>query len=74
VIASLTRQMENDEKVIALRNNSYGIGFTNKFNYDKSQYVEATYHKEGKIFACSPDEVQTVIDIAQQFTTDAISQ
>lgn len=74
VIASLTRQMENDEKVIAVRNNVYGIGFSNKLNFDKSQYVEATYHKEGKIFSASPNELQAVTDIVKQFTSDALSQ
>jgi hypothetical protein len=74
VIASLTREMENDEKVIALRTNSYGIGFSNKHNYDKSQWVEATYHRQGKIFAMSQEEIQMVIDIATQFTGYAFSE
>jgi hypothetical protein len=73
VILSLTRTMENDESVIALRNNSYGIGFSNKDNYDKSQWVEETYHLEGKIFAVSANEQQAVIDIVKQFTQDALS-
>jgi hypothetical protein len=73
VVASLTRQMENDEKVIALGENSYGIGFTNPLNYDKSQWVEATYKKEGKIFSLSENEQQAVADIAAKFTEDALS-
>lgn len=73
VVLSLTRQMENDMKVIALRNNSYGIGYTNKLNYDKSQWCEATYNRKGKIFALSSNEQQVVVDIANQFTQDALS-
>ncbi len=73
VVASLTRLMENDEKVVALKQNSYGIGFSNKHNFDKSQWVEATYKKKGKIFAVSEAEQQAVIDIANKFTQDALS-
>lgn len=70
VVASLTRQMENDMKVISL-SGGYGIGFSNKHNYDKSQWVEGTYKMKGKIFALSAEEKQAVIDIAQKFT-DAV--
>jgi hypothetical protein len=73
VVASLTRQMENDEKVIAIGENSYGIGFTNSHNYDKSQWVEATYNKKGKIFSLSESEQQAVANIAAKFTEDALS-
>lgn len=71
VIASLTRQMENDEKVIPLGAAHYGIGFSNKHNFDKSQWVEATYQK--KIFSTSEEERDTVIAIAEKFAKDAIS-
>lgn len=73
VILSLTRQMENDMKVIAVKDNSYGIGYTNKHNYDKSQWTEATYKRNGRIFALSAGEQQVVIDIANQFVQDALS-
>lgn len=72
VILSLTRQMENDEKVIAISTNNYGIGFSNKLNYDKSQWTEATYKRQGKIFAASTQELEAVNEIAQKFTDDAI--
>lgn len=73
VVLSLTRQMENDMKVIAIRSNNYGIGYTNKLNYDKSQWCEATYKRKGKIFALSANEQQVIIDIANEFTKDALS-
>ena len=74
VVASLTRQMEKDEKVIELPGkNGYGIGFTNKHNFDKSQWVEATYNKKGKIFALSQQEIDAVNTIAQKFVDDALS-
>lgn len=72
VILSLTRQMENDMKVIAI-GNGYGIGYTNKFNFLKSQYTEATYKMEGKIFSLSAEEKHAVTEIVKKFTADAIS-
>jgi hypothetical protein len=72
VIASLTRQMENDMKVVAIPN-GYGIGYSNRDNYQKSQWVEETYKKEGKIFSLSNEEKDIVIAIAQQHKADAIS-
>ncbi|GEO08773.1 hypothetical protein [Segetibacter aerophilus] len=73
VIASLTRQMENDMKVIAIKSGSYGIGYTNALNYNKSQWVEKTYKQEGRIFSLSPDEVEAVTNIANQYVKDALS-
>ena len=73
VVLSLTRQMENDMKVIPLRSKTYGIGYSNKINFDKSQWCEATYTSEGKIFSLSGDEKQAVNSIVQQFTDNAIS-
>jgi hypothetical protein len=72
VIASLTSQMENDEKVIPIElNKSYGIGFSNSVNFDKSQFVQETYKK--KIFFMSPDEEKQVVDIVENFTKNALS-
>ena len=73
VILSLTRQMENDMKVVAIKSGSYGIGFSNKLNFDKSQWCEKTYKKEGKIYALSSEEVDAVNLIVQKFVKDAIS-
>lgn len=44
VVASLTRQMENDESVVQT-GNGYGIGFLNPLNYQKALWVEETYKK-----------------------------
>lgn len=71
VIASLTRQLELDEKVIVIPK-GYGIGFSNSLNYNKSQWVEATYNRQGKIFAMSDNEVKAVTDISQKFVDDAL--
>jgi hypothetical protein len=73
VILSLTRQMENDMKVISLKTGSYGIGFSNKLNYDKSQWCEKTYKKEGKIYALSNEEVDAANLIVENFVKDAVS-
>ena len=45
VVGSLTREMENDMKVIAENDDVY-IGFSNEHNYDKSQWLEETYKKD----------------------------
>lgn len=73
VVLSLTRQMENDMKVVAIKSNSYGIGYTDKHNYDKSQWNEATYRRRGKIFSLSTSEQQVVTDIANEFVNNALS-
>ena len=59
VIISLTRQLENDWAVVAT-SKGYGVGFNNSHNFDKSQWVEATYKK--KIFAMTSSERQMVTD------------
>ena len=40
VILSLTGQMENDFKVVALSATRYGLGFSNSFNADKADWAE----------------------------------
>lgn len=44
VVASLTRQMENDTSVIQT-GNGYGIGYLNPLNFKKALWVEETYNK-----------------------------
>ena len=66
VILSLTRQMENDMKVITVKSGYYGIGFSNKLNFDKSQWCEKTYKKEGKIYALSSEEIEAVNSIVEK--------
>jgi hypothetical protein len=72
VVASLTRQMENDMKVIATGPNSYGIGYSNKHNFDKSQWVEATYKMKDRIFSLSPTEITAINLIVKKFVDNAI--
>lgn len=69
VIISLTRQLENDWSVVD-NGNSYGIGFKNKHNFDKSQWVEATYKK--KIFSLSPSEKEYAQKRFQELLSDAL--
>lgn len=57
VILSLTGQMENDWSVIALGNQSYGLGYKNSLNADKANWNEDRY---GKIFALTKDELKQV--------------
>lgn len=67
VIASLTRQMENDMVVVATQK-GYGIGYNNSENYKKAGYVEATYKKP--IFKVSPREKEMLIRTAQEVIRD----
>ena len=74
VIASLTRQMENDmaacETDPIKTESGYGIGYKNPFNFDKSQWVEQTYEKP--IWKLTQSEEQLAADIAQKFTKNAL--
>ena len=67
VVASLTRQMENDMVVVATAK-GYGIGYNNSENYKKAGYVEATYKKP--IFKVSPREREMLIRTAQEVIRD----
>lgn len=71
VIVSLTRQLENDEKVIAIRSAVYGIGFTNTLNFQKSQWVEAAYKK--KIYSLTVEEKALVKEVFQKFVSDTLN-
>ena len=62
VVISLTRQMENDFKVIAT-DKGYGLGYSNEENVKKVGYVEATYGE--KIFALTDAEIETAIGVAK---------
>ena len=65
VIASLTRQMENDMKVVAT-SDGYGIGYSNDLNFAKVGYLENTYKKE--IFNLTPSEKEMAVAIAEEET------
>ena len=54
VILQLTQQMRNDWSVI-IKGKDLGLGFKNKFNFDKSLFVEKTYKKP--IFKHTPQEL-----------------
>jgi hypothetical protein len=61
VILSLTGQMENDWKVVAIQN-GYGLGFSNSFNADKAKWAQERF---GTIYQLTPEErkqVQLIIN------------
>ncbi|MEX6689225.1 hypothetical protein QTN47_17075 [Danxiaibacter flavus] len=64
VILSLTRQMENDEVAVPIDERSYGIGFNNEHNYNKSQWNEATYDK--KIWNLTEQEKELARNAAEE--------
>lgn len=73
VIASLTRQMENDMTSGAIKTGKgYGIGFKNDFNFKKARWVEDTYDK--KIFSLTQSEKEKVKIIAEDFIHRSIQR
>lgn len=64
VVASLTRQLENDY-ITEPTENGYGIGFSNPFNKEKSDHVEETYKK--KIWETTDKENALIVEIATNY-------
>lgn len=70
IIVSLTRQLENDWHVIPTAR-GYGIGFLNKFNYDKAGYVESI--KKRVIFKMTEQEKEYAVNKLQELVRDALN-
>lgn len=70
VIVSLTRQLENDWSVVATTK-GYGVGFKNKLNLQKAEWVEAVKKKE--IFSLSKQEVKYATDFINDLVREALS-
>ncbi len=70
VVASLTRQMENDLSVLP-SGTGYGIGYNNPDNFKKSQYVEKTYKK--KIWNATTEEKTIGLKAAETFVSDFLN-
>lgn len=64
VVLSLTRQMENDFSIVAV-GKSYGLGFKNSLNYDKSIWCEETYNKA--IYKLTLAEKELAVNTAKSF-------
>ena len=64
VILSLTGQMENDYKVIALSDTEYALGFDNQLNADKADWAEERF---GKVYTLTQEELDGVRAIVQDF-------
>ena len=69
MIFSLTRQMENDWSVIATQA-GYGIGFKNKFNWQKKEWLE---EMKGKVFSLTTEENKYASDFLNFMTNKALS-
>ena len=63
VIASLTRQMENDFSAVE-DGNRIGLGFKNKTNFEKATYIEGMYPGT---YLLSTDEERVVTDVINDF-------
>lgn len=69
VVASLTREMENDMKVIIGKNDTF-IGFSNEHNYNKSQWVEDAYKKD--IWDLTVEEDAMVDELVNDFVDNML--
>jgi len=69
VVFSLTGQMENDYKVIAISNTEYGLGFDNPDDADKSVWLAERFGND--IWALSESELVQVDAIIQDFVNNA---
>lgn len=56
-----TDQMQMDYGLMFLGNNTYGFGFTNKLNFDKSQWLQDKYDKD--IFELSNSEQEILANV-----------
>lgn len=70
VVISLTRQLENDYGVEPTER-GYGIGFKNKHNYDKSQWVQQLYRK--RIFDLTESEIEYAHNYIRQLVVDQLN-
>lgn len=70
VVASLTRQMENDLSVLPV-GKGYGIGYNNPHNYEKSQWVEETYKKD--IWELTKEERELAVKVANEFVNQTLA-
>lgn len=64
VILSLTRQMEGDYTIVEISNTEYGLGFSNPINAKKANWSEERF---GKVYALTPQELEGVRAIVQEF-------
>lgn len=65
VILSATRQMETDFSVVADGSGGYGLGFKNKINFDKANWMEALFDKV--IYALTEEEVKIATEAANTY-------
>lgn len=71
VVVSFERQLEQSWTVEATPK-GYGVGFLNIFNFNKSQWVEATYKKP--IFKPQQKELDYAIDYINELANQALSE
>jgi hypothetical protein len=70
IVASLTRQLENDYAIIATEK-GYGVGFNNSLNFDKTQWVQATYNGR-RIWDLTEAEIKAAYDRINQLAGDTL--
>jgi hypothetical protein len=69
IIFSLTTDMENNYKVIAISDTEYGLGFDNPTDAQKSVWLAERFGND--IWALSESELEQVNAIVQEFVNNA---
>lgn len=71
VVLSLTRQMENDFSAVVTQNGTWGLGFKNSLNADKSKWVQD--HFEKNVYDLTAEEKDMALEIGAEYLQKIIS-
>lgn len=71
IIFSLTGQMENNYKVVAISDKEYGLGFDNSLDANKSVWLADRFGND--IWQLSNSELDAMESIIQQFINDSFA-
>lgn len=71
VVLSLTRQMENDFSAVVTQNGTWGLGFKNSLNADKSKWIQD--HFEKNVYDLTAEEKDMALEIGAEYLQKIIS-
>lgn len=71
VVLSLTRQMEDDFSAVVTQDGTWGLGFKNPLNTDKSRWVQE--HFEKNVYDLTAEEKDMVLEIGAEYLQKIIS-
>ncbi len=64
-----TGQMQNDFSVAPVGENAYGLGYSNRLNFEKANWAEDRF---GIIFEPTEQEFQQIEEVAAEFITNTL--